>query len=103
MTFSFNPAEGYKGLVTNKKAVGVYARGGAYGPGTGAESYDLQSKTLGWRFRIYRRRDLTSIFVEPTLAAPAETEATITKAKEGAVSTARSWAITPAERTDLSA
>src|SRR5258706_16456168 len=30
-----------------KKAVAVYARGGAYDPGTGAEGYDLQSKTLG--------------------------------------------------------
>ena len=37
LTFSFSPAEGYKGLVANKKAVAVYARGGAYGPGTGAE------------------------------------------------------------------
>ncbi len=35
--------------------------------------------------------DVTSIFVEPTIAAPAEIEATITKAKELAVSTAKAW------------
>ena len=34
LTFSFSPTEGYKGLVTGKKAVAVYARGGAYGSGS---------------------------------------------------------------------
>jgi FMN-dependent NADH-azoreductase len=91
LTFSFSPAEGYKGLVTSKKAVAVYARGGAYGPGTGAESYDLQSKTLSGILGFIGITDLTSIFVEQTLADPAEVEATITKAKELAVSTAKSW------------
>src|SRR5260221_3810642 len=91
LTFSFSPSEGYKGLVTGKKAVAVYARGGAYGPGTGAEGYDLQSKTLGGILGFIGVSDVTSIFVEPTLAAPAEIEATITKAKELAVSTAKVW------------
>ena len=91
LTFSFSPAEGYKGLVNNKKAVAVYARGGAYGSGTGAEDYDLQSKALSGIFGFIGITDLTSIFIEPTLAAPAEVEATITKAKELAASTAKSW------------
>src|SRR5260370_24623544 len=91
LTFSFSPSEGYKGLVTGKKAIAVYARGGAYGPGTGAEGYDLQSKTLGGILGFIGVTDVTSIFVEPTLAAPAEIEATITKAKELAVSTAKVW------------
>jgi FMN-dependent NADH-azoreductase len=80
LTFSFSPAEGYKGLVTNRRAVGVFARGGAYGPGTGAESYDLQSKYLSVILGFIGVTDLTSIFVEP-----------VAKAKELAVSTARSW------------
>src|SRR6516225_3560146 len=46
LTFSFSPTEGYQGLVTGKKAAAIYARGGAYGPGTGAEGYDMQSKYL---------------------------------------------------------
>jgi FMN-dependent NADH-azoreductase len=91
LTFSFSPTEGYKGLVTGKKAVAVYARGGAYGSGTGAEAYDLQSKTLGGILGFIGVTDVTSIFVEPTLAAPADLEATVKKAKELAISTAHSW------------
>ena len=67
LTFSYSPTEGYKGLVTGKKAVVVYARGGAYGPGTGAEGYDLQSKSLGGILGFIGLTDVTSIFVEPTM------------------------------------
>ena len=91
LTFSFSPAEGYKGLVTDKKALAIYARGGAYGPGTGAEDYDLQSRYLSVILGFIGITDLTSIFVEPTLAGPGEVEATVAKAKEQAVSTAESW------------
>jgi FMN-dependent NADH-azoreductase len=91
LTFSYSPAEGYKGLVTNRKAVIVYARGGAYGPGTGAEGYDLQSKTLGGILGFVGITDVTTIFVEPTLAAPADVEETVAKAKELAASAAKSW------------
>ncbi len=91
LTFSFSPAEGYKGLVTNKKAVAVYARGGAYGPGTGAEGYDLQSKTLSGILGFLGITDLTSIFIESTLGAPGEVEAITTKAKELAAATAKAW------------
>jgi FMN-dependent NADH-azoreductase len=91
LTFSFSPAEGYKGMVNNKRAVAVYARGGDYGPGTGAENYDLQSKYLSVILGFIGITDLTSIFVEPTLAAPGDVEATVAKAKELAVSTAKSW------------
>jgi FMN-dependent NADH-azoreductase len=90
LTFSFSPEEGYKGLVTNKKAVAVYARGGAYLPGTGAEGYDLQSKTLGGILGFLGITDVTNIFIEPTLAAPADVEATIGQAKELAVTIAKS-------------
>jgi FMN-dependent NADH-azoreductase len=91
LTFSYSPAEGYKGLVTNKKAVVVYARGGAYGPGTDAEGYDLQSKTLSGILGFVGITDLTSIFVEPTLGAPDDVEETIAKAKDLATSAAKSW------------
>jgi FMN-dependent NADH-azoreductase len=91
LTFSFSPDEGFKGLLTNRRAVAVYARGGAYGPGSGAEGYDLQSKTLSGILGFIGITDLASIFIEPTLAAPADVDATITKAKELAASTAKSW------------
>src|ERR1700757_3561286 len=80
LTFSFSPKEGYKGLVTGKKAAIVYARGGAYGPGTGAEGYDLQSKGLAGILGFIGVTDQTNIFVEPTLGAPADVDAVVAKA-----------------------
>ena len=91
LTFSFSPEEGYKGLVTGKRAAIVYARGGAYGPGTGAEGYDLQSKALGGILGFVGVTDQTSIFVEPTIGAPADVDAVVAKAKEAAVAAAGSW------------
>jgi FMN-dependent NADH-azoreductase len=91
LTFSFSPTEGYKGLVLNKKAVTVYARGGAYGPGTGTEGYDLQTKTLGGILGFIGISDVTSITVEPTLSAPADVETTLAAAKSLAASTAKSF------------
>ena len=92
LTFSFSPEEGYKGLVTNKKAVVVYARGGDYSSGTGMEGYDLQSKTLGGVLGFVGVTDVVNIFVQPTLAAPGDVDASVAKAKELAVSTATGWA-----------
>jgi FMN-dependent NADH-azoreductase len=91
LTFSYSPAEGYKGLVTNKKAVIVYARGGNYCPGSGMEGYDLQSKTLGGILGFIGITDVAIIFVEPTLGAPGDVDATVAKAKELASSTAKAW------------
>jgi FMN-dependent NADH-azoreductase len=58
----------YKGLVTGKPAVAIYARGGAYGPGTGAEGYDQQSKYLQQILGFIGFTDIHDIFVEPTAA-----------------------------------
>jgi FMN-dependent NADH-azoreductase len=91
LTFSFSPAEGYSGLVTGKKAAAVYARGGAYGSGTGMEGYDLQSKALAGILGFIGITDLSPIFVEPTLAAPDEVGTTVAKAKERAVAVAKGW------------
>jgi FMN-dependent NADH-azoreductase len=92
LTFSFSPDEGYKGLVTGKKAVVVYARGGNYSAGTGMEGYDPQSKTLGGVLGFIGITDVVNIFVEPTLAAPDDVDAVCSKAKELAISTAKAWA-----------
>jgi FMN-dependent NADH-azoreductase len=67
LTFSFSPEKGYTGLVTGKPAVAIYARGGAYAPGTGAEGYDLQSKYLRQILGFIGMTDVKDIFVEPTL------------------------------------
>jgi FMN-dependent NADH-azoreductase len=70
LTFGFSPETGYKGLVTGKRAAVIYARGGAYGPGSGMESYDLQSP--------YLKQVLG--FIEPTESGPKEVA--IEKAKK---------------------
>ncbi len=67
LTFSFTPAEGYKGLVTGKPLVAICARGGAYGPGTGAESYDQQSPYIKHVFGFIGFTDIRTLLVEPTL------------------------------------
>jgi len=68
-TFSFSPEEGYTGLVTGKPVATIYARGGAYGPGTGGESYDLQKAYLEHILGFIGFRDFQTILVEPTLAS----------------------------------
>ncbi|MBK1881313.1 NAD(P)H-dependent oxidoreductase [Luteolibacter pohnpeiensis] len=80
LTFSYTPEEGYKGLVTGKPIVAVYARGGAYGPGTGAEAYDQQSTYLKQVLGFIGFTGIQEIFVEPTLAGP--------DAKQGAIASA---------------
>ena len=71
-TFSFSPEEGYKGLITDKPIAVIYARGGAYGPGTGAESYDLQKAYLEHILGFIGFKDFQTLLVEPTLVSPEE-------------------------------
>jgi len=56
----------YKGLVTGKPMVAIYARGGGYGPASGAEGYDLQSKYLKQIFGFIGITDIKDVFVEGT-------------------------------------
>lgn len=48
----------------------VYARGGAYGPGSGAEHWDQQSTYLKHIFGFIGFTDIREIFIEPTEANP---------------------------------
>jgi len=67
-TFGYDQNKGYFGLVTGKPVLGIYARGGEYGPGTGGEAYDLQKKYIEQIFGFMGFTDIQSIIVEPTLA-----------------------------------
>lgn len=80
LTYSFTPDEGFKGLVTGKPLLAIYARGGAYPPGSGMESYDLQSAYLKQIFGFMGFTDIFEIFVEPTLAGPSSKDEAISKA-----------------------
>jgi FMN-dependent NADH-azoreductase len=83
-TFSFSPEEGYKGLMTGKPIATIYARGGAYSPGTGAESYDLQKAYLEHILAFIGFGDFQTIFIEPTLASPERKEKSMEAARERA-------------------
>jgi len=63
LTVGFAPDKGYFGLVTGKPAALVYASGGVYSPGSGAEAYDLQSKYLRQILGFIGITDVKEIFV----------------------------------------
>jgi len=89
LTFSFSPAEGYKGLVTGKPAVVIYASGGAYAGGSGTESMDFQKPYVELILGFMGFKDIRRIVVEPTMADPKALEKTIAAAKEEARALAR--------------
>ena len=69
LTFSFDPATGYNGLVTGKPVAVVYARGGAYGSDA-AKGMDLQKGYMELLLGFIGFVDIHAVIVEPTLAAP---------------------------------
>jgi FMN-dependent NADH-azoreductase len=85
LTFGYDPAKGYFGLVTGKKAALVLASGGHYGPGSGAEAIDFQKPYLEHMLRFFGITDISAVTVGGTLYGP---EAAA-KAREEGVANAR--------------
>ena len=75
LTFTFTPSDGFKGLVTGRPTAVIYARGGAYGPGSGAEGYDNQSAYLRQVLGFIGITGLQEIFVEPTSVGTGKNDA----------------------------
>ena len=83
-TFTVNDS-GYQGLVTGRPVAVIYARGGAYSEGSGAEAFDLQKKYMDLALGFIGFQDVHSIIVEPTLhGQPEDIEKVIQKATEKA-------------------
>jgi FMN-dependent NADH-azoreductase len=83
LTFSFSPDSGYAGLVDGPVAV-VYASGGAYHEGSGAEAFDLQKPALeGW-LAFVGLTEVTRIVVAPTLASAEDVERARASASDAA-------------------
>jgi FMN-dependent NADH-azoreductase len=82
LTFSYSPDKGYSGLVTGKPILAVYARGGAYGPGSGGEDYDAQTKYMRQILGFIGFTDIREILVEPTLQKADALEKGKAKAEE---------------------
>lgn len=72
LTFSYSPQEGYKGLVTGRPVALVLARGGQYGQGNPAETYDFQRSYLETVLGFIGFTDIRTIPVEPMLSPDAE-------------------------------
>ena len=89
--FSFSPDAGYKGLITGKKALLIYARGGAYGAETGLQELDLQTRYMETILKFIGVENLSSIIIEPTLASPEVKEKALQNAKEQALKAAPSF------------
>ena len=83
-TFSFSPAEGYKGLVTGKPVAAIYARGGAYGPKTGMGGYDMQKPYLELILGFIGFSGFQTITIESTLGPREEKEKSMEAAKKQA-------------------
>jgi FMN-dependent NADH-azoreductase len=83
-TFSFDPQEGYAGLVTGRPVIAIYARGGEYAE---AAQLDLQKPYIETILGFIGLTDVRSIVVEPTLAggpdrAAERIQQALAKAKE---------------------
>ncbi len=63
-TFTFSPAEGYKGLVTGKPVFLAYARGGIYGDDV---SFDFQKRYMELILKFIGFTDIRSLVLEGTL------------------------------------
>ena len=81
-TFSFSPEEGYAGLVTGKPAAAIYARGGAYGPDSGMESYDLQKTYLELVLGFIGFGEIQTVAVEEMLGPPEVKEKRLAASRE---------------------
>jgi FMN-dependent NADH-azoreductase len=82
-SWSFDPASGYTGLVTGKVAA-IYASGGAYHDGSGAEAFDQQKPYFeGW-LGFVGLTDVSRVTVAPMLGAPEDVTASVNSALDEA-------------------
>lgn len=83
ITFGYDPAKGYFGLVLGKKALAVYARGGEYGGD--AAAYDLQTRYLSQALGFMGITEQVAITVDRGLHGPDADRAARDAAKARAV------------------
>lgn len=67
LAFSFSPEEGYQGLVTERPATVVYARGGEYSSSEESMALDFQKPYFETLLGFIGITEVQSIVVEPTL------------------------------------
>ncbi|MEM7542282.1 MAG: NAD(P)H-dependent oxidoreductase [Pseudomonadota bacterium] len=90
LSFSFDPAAGYSGLVQGK-VLALLSSGGAYHDGSGAEAMDMQKPYLLSWLGFIGLTDVTALAVAPTLGMPEDVEAAVSAVEEQAVTLAASF------------
>jgi FMN-dependent NADH-azoreductase len=91
-TFSFSPDEGYKGLVTGKPVLVVYARGGAYKTGSDTEGLDFQKSYMELILGFIGFTEIRTIVAEPMLmTTPDDKSKIIEEAKQQAIKIAQDF------------
>ena len=90
LTFSFDPATGYSGLVTGKPVAVVYSRGGAYSD-ENAKGMDMQKGYFDLLLGFIGFTEIQNIVIEPTLASPDDLATTIESAKKHATEIAQQF------------
>lgn len=88
LAFHFSPETGYTGLVTDKPAVVICARGGTYSePAT--KALDFQQPYLETLLRFIGFTEIQFVLIEPTLGAPEQIESARNAAIEAAEAIAK--------------
>jgi len=72
LSWSYNPNDGYKGLMTERTATVIYASGDGYSEGTGFESYDLQKPYVELWLTFLGFTKIEKVIVDKTLFNPEE-------------------------------
>lgn len=76
-TFSYSPDEGYRGLVTGKRAFLAFARGGSYPAGTESSGLDFQIPYIRTILGFIGITDIEEVTVEPTLGGDPDAAKTV--------------------------
>ena len=90
-TFKVTPEGKYEGLVLGKKVLLVYARGGAYGPKSGAEALDYQTTYMETILSFIGFSSIDSIIIEPTLAGEEKKKEALIEARNKILKIATSF------------
>ena len=74
LAWSYNPDDGYKGLMGGRTATVIYASGDGYSEGTGFETYDLQKPYIELWLTFIGFDKIEKVITDRTLFEPEEAE-----------------------------
>ena len=74
LSWSYNPDDGYKGLMSGRTATVIYASGDGYSDGTGFESYDLLKPYVELWLTFLGFDKIEKVVIDRTLFSPEDAE-----------------------------